>query len=63
MMQFSQTDISDYVSGRLDDLDRARIDTALPCDFMLRRAIEQARRIDRSVKARLELDRPGQCFC
>ena len=51
-MNISEIDISDYVSGRLDALDRLRFEAALASDLMLRRAVQRARLVDDAIKAK-----------
>ena len=54
-MRINEVDISDYVAGRLDALDRIKFEAALASDLMLRRAVERARCVDRVVKAKFGL--------
>ena len=58
-MRINEVDVSDYVAGRLDALDRIKFETALASDLMLRRAVERARCVDRSVKAKFGLRQIG----
>ena len=56
----SQIDISDYVSGRLDALDRFRFEAALASDLILQRAVKRARMVDNEIKSKFGLrTRPG----
>ena len=59
-MNFSQIDISDYVSGRLDALDRFRFEAALASDLILQHAVQRARAVDDAVRVKFGLRlRPG----
>ena len=62
-MYVSSTDISDYVSGRLDDLDRLRLELALASDLRLRQDIERARRLNDAIKAKFRLTRRTELCC
>ena len=61
-MNVSQIDISDYVSGRLDAIDRFRFEAALASDLILQCAVKRARVVDDAVRAKFGLrKRPGCC--
>ena len=62
-MNINETDISDYVAGRLDALDRFRVEAALASDIVLRSAVERARRVDVAVKTKLGTRRSSICGC
>lgn len=62
-MNINETDISDYVAGRLDALDRFRVEAALASDIVLRSAVERARCVDVAVKTKLGTRRSSICWC
>lgn len=56
-MDFSSADISDYVSGRLDEVDRIRLERALNADPGLMQHVDRARQIKNAVKAKFRIPR------
>ena len=58
-MDFSSADISDYVSGRLDEVDRIRLERALNADPALMQDVDRARQIKNAVKAKFRVPRAG----
>ncbi len=56
-MDFSSADISDYVSGRLDEVDRIRLERALNADPGLMQDVDRARQIKNAVKAKFKVSR------
>ena len=60
-MNFSQIDISDYVSGRLDALDKFRFEASLASDLILQRAVKRARMVDNAIKSKFGLRKRHGC--
>lgn len=51
-MTVSEIDISDYVSGRLDDDDQRRMEFAIASNSHLRNAVAKAQAVDCTIKMR-----------
>ena len=60
-MTISQTEISDYVSGRLDALDHFRFEAILVSDVLLQRAVRQAQLVNDAIKLKFGMLKNPEC--